>query len=79
MDSDKAETDPGNESLDHALTQGKRGTMDKYISAAFTGVFRCVPSCASPKYFTLEIERVENLRVEIKDVKPHLPKPTLQK
>jgi hypothetical protein len=73
-ESDKAEKDPGNQSLDRALAQGNRGTMDKQITAAFTGIFRCVPSCASPKYFTLEIERVENLSVEIKDLKPHLPK-----
>ena len=74
VDSDKAENDPGNADLDRALAQsGRAGTMDKHITAEFTGVFRCVPSCASPKYFTLEIERVENLKIEMKDLKPHRP------
>jgi hypothetical protein len=73
-ESDKAEKDPGNQSLDRALAQGNRGTMDKHITAAFTGIFRCVPLCVSPKYFTLEIEQVENLSVEIKDLKHHFPK-----
>jgi len=72
-ESDKAEKDPGNQSLDRALAQGDRGTRDKHITAEFTGTFRCVPSCASPKYFTLEFERVENLKVEMKDLKPHRP------
>lgn len=74
VDSDKAENDPGNADLDRTLAQsGRTGTMDKHITAEFTGMFRCVPSCASPKYFSLEIERVENLKVEIKDLKPHRP------
>jgi hypothetical protein len=74
VDSDKAENDPGNADLDRALAQSPLlGTMDKYITAEFTGKFRCVPSCASPKYFSLEIERVENLKVEMKDLKPHRP------
>jgi hypothetical protein len=72
-ESDKAENDPGNQDLDRALAQGERSTRDKHITAEFTGIFRCVPSCASPKYFTLEIERVENLKVEMKDLKPHRP------
>jgi hypothetical protein len=74
IDSDKAETDPGSQSLDRALAQGNRGTMDKHITAAFTGIFKCDPSCASPNRLTPEIERVENLRVEMKDLKPHPPK-----
>jgi hypothetical protein len=73
-ESDKAENDQGNQGLDRALAQGERNTRDKHITAQFTGVFRCVPSCASPKYFTLEFERVENLKVEMKDLKPHRPK-----
>ena len=74
VDSDKAESDPGNADLDRALAQsGRAGTMDKHITAKFTGIFRCVPFCASPKYFSLEIERVENLKVEMKDLKPHRP------
>jgi hypothetical protein len=74
MESDKAEKDPGNHSLDRALAQGNRSTMDKHITAAFIGIFRCDPSCASPRQLTLEIERVENLRVEMKDLEPHPPK-----
>ena len=74
MESDKAEKDPGNQSLDRALAQGNRSTMDKHITAAFTGMFRCDPSCVSPNRLTLEIERVENLRVEMKDLEPHPPK-----
>ena len=73
MESDNAENVPGNQDLDRALAQGERSTRDKHITAEFTGIFRCVPSCASPKYFTLEIERVENLKVEMKDLKPHRP------
>jgi hypothetical protein len=75
VDSAKAENDAGNADLDRALAQSPLlGTTDKYITAEFTGIFRCVSSCASPKYFTLEIERVENLSVKIKDLKPHVPK-----
>jgi hypothetical protein len=74
LDSDKADQDPGNTELDRVLAEsGRAGTMDKHVTAEFTGKFRCVPSCASPKYFSLEIERVENLRVEMKDLKPHRP------
>lgn len=74
LESDKAENDRGNADLDRALAQNPMlGTRDKHITAAFTGIFRCVPSCASPKYFSLEIERVENLRVEMKDLKPRRP------
>ena len=74
VDSDKAEKDPGNAALDRVLAQNPlRGTLDKYITAEFTGIFRCVPSCASPKYFSLEIEHVENLKVEMKNLNPHRP------
>jgi hypothetical protein len=74
VDSDKAEKDPGNAALDRALAQRPLlGTTDKYITAQFTGIFRCVPSCASPKYLKFEIERVEDLKVEMKDLNPHRP------
>jgi hypothetical protein len=74
VDSDKAENDPGSADLDRALSQNPLlGSKDKYITAEFTGIFRCVPSCPSPKYFSLEIERVENLKVEMRDLKPHRP------
>jgi hypothetical protein len=73
FDAQEAESDPGSHALDRALAQGERGTMDKYITAEFTGRFRCVPSCARAKWFKLEIERVENLQVEMKDLKPHRP------
>lgn len=74
VDSDKAENDPGNVDLDQVLRQsGRSGTMDKHITAEFIGTFRCVPSCSSPKRLTLEIERVENLKVEMKDLRPHRP------
>jgi hypothetical protein len=74
VDSDKAENDPGNADLDRTLAQNPLlGTRDNYITAEFTGIFRCVPSCASPKYFRLEIEHVENLKVAMKDLKPHRP------
>ena len=71
--STKAGDDPGKQSLDRELAQGNRSTRDKHITAEFTGIFRCIPSCASPKYFSLEIERVANLKVEMKDLKPHRP------
>ena len=74
VDSDKAENDPGNADLDRVLAQNPLlGTRDKFITAEFTGIFRCVPSCSHPKWFKLEIERVENLKVEMKDIKPHRP------
>ncbi len=74
VDSDKADQDPGDAELNRVLAEsGRAGTMDKHVTAEFTGKFRCVPSCASPKYFSLEIERVENLKVEMKDLKPHRP------
>src|SRR5215469_2228350 len=74
VDSDTAEKDAGNAELDRVLAQsGRAGTMDKHITAEFTGKFRCVPSCAHAKWFELEIEGVENLRVEMKDLKPHRP------
>jgi hypothetical protein len=72
-ESDKAENDPGNQELDRALAAGARGTSDKHVIAEFSGIFRCVPSCTFPKYFTLEIERVENVKVETKNLKPHRP------
>ena len=74
VDSEKAANDAGSQDLDRALAQNPLlGTMDKHITAEFTGKFRCVPSCESPKYFVLEIERVENLKVEMKNMKPHWP------
>jgi hypothetical protein len=72
-DSNKTENDPGNQRLDRALAQGERNTRDKHITAEFTGKFRCIPSCVSPKYFSLEIERVDKLEVVIKDLRPHRP------
>ena len=75
VDSDKADHAPGHAELDRVLAEsGRAGTTDKHVTAEITGKFRCVPSCASPKYFSLEIERVENLKVETKDLKPHRPK-----
>lgn len=65
--------DANSERLERALKQGDRSTMDKHVTAEFTGIFRCVPSCGSPKHLALEIERVENLKVEMKDLKPHRP------
>ncbi len=74
VESDKAENDPGNADLYRALEQNPLlGTTDKHITAEFTGKFRCVPSCAHPKWFELKFDRVENLKVEMKDLKPHRP------
>jgi hypothetical protein len=74
VESDKAESDPGNADLYRALEQNPLlGTMDKHITAEFTGKFRCVPSCAHPKSFELKFDRVENLKVEMKDLNPHRP------
>ena len=72
-DSDKAEEDPGMQSLVRALAQGDRSTKDKHITAEFTGRFRCVPSCTSAKWFALEIERVDRLEVVMKNMRPHRP------
>ncbi len=74
VESDNAENDPGNADLYRALEQNPLlGTMDKHITAEFTGKFRCVPSCSHPKWFELKFDRVENLKVQMKDLKPHRP------
>jgi hypothetical protein len=73
FDSDKNESDPGSNELDRAMGKGLRGTEDKYITAEFTGVFRCVPSCTAAKWFKLELERVDKLEVAMKDMRPHRP------
>ena len=73
FDSDKNENDPGSNGLDRAMEKGLRGTEDKYITAEFTGIFRCVPSCAAAKWFKLELERVDKLEVVMKDMRPHRP------
>jgi len=72
-ESDKLEGDPTNERLDQILKQGERSTSDKHITAEFTGIFRCKPSCASTKLFVLEIERLDKLEVVMKDHRPHRP------
>ena len=64
--------DEGEQALYQALAQGQRGTIDKHITAEFTGIFRCDP-CTSRKYFKLEIERTKNISVTMKDVNPHRP------
>jgi hypothetical protein len=71
---DWPENDPGTDELARTSRDGARGTSGQYITADFTGKFGCRPSCKSPKCFTLEIERVENLKIEMKDLKPHRPK-----
>ena len=74
VESDKAENDPGNADLYRALEQNPLlGTMDKYITADFTGTFRCVPSCAHAKRFELKFDRIENLKVKMIDLNPHRP------
>jgi len=72
-ESDKLEGDPNNERLDQILKQDERSTRDKHITAEFTGIFHCKPSCASPKLFVLEIERLDKLEVVMKDLRPHRP------
>jgi len=73
FDSDKNENDPGSNELDRAMEKGLRSTEDKYITAEFTGIFRCVSSCAAAKWFKLELERVDKLEVVMKDMRPHRP------
>lgn len=70
---DWPENDPGTDELARTSRQGARGTDDEYITADFTGRFSCVPSCTSPKYFSLQIERVENVKIKTKDLRPHHP------
>lgn len=72
-DTDKNENDAGTNELYRVMERGLRGTEDKYITAEFTGIFRCDPSCRSPKQFVLNLERVENLKVVMKDLRPHRP------
>ena len=75
INSDKADQDPGKAELDRVLAEsGRSGTVDKHITAEFTGKFSCAPSCANAKRLNLEVERVENLKVEMKELKPHRPK-----
>ena len=71
--STNASDDNGDHALDQALAKGARGTSDKHITAEFTGKFRCLPSCTSPDRLNLEIERTENVSVEMKDINPHRP------
>jgi hypothetical protein len=70
---DWPENDPGTDELARTSPQGARGTSGEYITADFIGRFICVPSCTSPKYFTLQIERVENVKIKMKNLKPHRP------
>jgi len=72
-ESSKLEGDPANNRLDEILGQGERSTSDKHITAEFTGVFSCKPSCASPKRFVFDIERIDKLEVVWKNLKPHWP------
>jgi len=72
-ETDKLESDSNYERLLQVLNQGERSTRDKHITAEFTGIFRCKPSCTSPKFFVLEMERVEKVEVVWKNLKPHLP------
>lgn len=72
IDPAKTIDNPGDQALDQALAKGWRGTEDKHITAEFTGIFRRVRS-ASRKYFGLEIERTENVKVKMKDMNPHRP------
>lgn len=73
LDTDKNENDAGTNELYRVMERGLRGTEDKYITAEFTGIFRCDPSCRSPKQFVLDLERVEDLNVVMKDLRPHRP------
>jgi len=72
-ESEKLEESPENKRLDEILKQGERTTSDKHITAEFTGVFSCKPSCASPKRFVLDIERIDKVEVVWKNLKPHWP------
>jgi hypothetical protein len=72
-ESAKLEGDPENKRLDEILGQGEHSTRDKHITAEFTGVFNCRPSCISPKRFVLDIERIDKLEVVWKNLKPHWP------
>jgi len=69
----KLEGDSNYERLLEILNHGERSTRDKHITAEFTGIFHCKPSCTSPKFFVLEMERVEKVQVVWKNLKPHLP------
>jgi hypothetical protein len=72
---DGIEHHPDIEALDDALDQGMRGTtMDKRIVAAFTGKFIVKKDRSSRPLFTLEISKIENMQVEMVDLKPHLPR-----
>jgi len=62
--------DAGSNELYRVMARGRGGTEDKYITGEFTGIFR---SDRSPKQFVLDFERVENLKVVMKDLRPHGP------
>jgi hypothetical protein len=74
FESDLLKGDLNNERLDQVLKQGERSTRDKHITAEFYGTFRCDPTCTSPRSLILEIERLDNLEVVMKDLKAHRPK-----
>jgi hypothetical protein len=73
-DTDNNENDAGTNELYRVMELGlRRTTEDRYITAEFTGIFRCDPSCRSPKQFVLDLERVEKFKVVMKDLRPHRP------
>ena len=71
---DEIERHPDIEALDRALRQGMRGTMDKRIVATFTGRFVLRDSYSSHSRYVLNIERIDDLKATLVDLKPHVPR-----
>jgi len=69
---DEVEMHPDIQAFDRALEQGARGTMDKRIVATFTGRFVRKTQPPSGFRFILEIERIDDLRVTVIGLKPHV-------
>jgi len=71
---DEVEQHPDIQALDRALGKGMLGTMDRRITATFTGRFVVRDSYSSWLQYALEIERIDDLKVTLVDLKPHVPR-----
>lgn len=59
----EVDSHPDIKEFDRALSQGNMGTMDKDVTATFTGRFQCKPNCTAIGGRMLEIEQISDLQV----------------
>jgi hypothetical protein len=71
---DEVENHRDIQAFDRALEQGIRGTRDKHVVATFTGRFVRQAKPSSNPRFILQIERIDNLKVIMINLKPHVPR-----